>query len=547
MRKCMEELDLLIKAGITCIWIKTYEESEVVKDILEVVRNGYRSYPVYAWSMAEGCRKLGVMPTEKDGELNRQLMQPNAIMETIASSSGRRSVEGMKAIYILKDFQEPLCKGSTQAVIRRHIRDLKENKCPVQNVIICVSPQVELPDDVAKLFRIIDYDLPTIEDVTIYVDMVVRNLNKLVEKEPGKYTAATPEVIEGAINACRGMTKKEILMALAESIVRKQTIDVDFLMANKIQEVKKTGILDYKIPEITLDDIGGNRAIKDWLMEQKELFSPEAREFGLPMPKGYVSVGIPGCAKTALAEAFAGMMHMPLLSLSMAKIMSKHVGESESKIEYAIQVAKNCAPCVLLMDEIEKMVGSAGAGGSSNQVDGGVTNRVFQSLLKFMQDNDNGVYVIMTSNDVSQLPPEFTRAGRVDAHWYFGLPKAAEREDILNIHFSKFNKTLPADVMKLAVDNTEGYTGAELKTVVANCMRKAFIRHKNNPEQAAGFTPDEVLESIDEVIPVSESSKEKIAALEMWCANRARRSDYEESQSAEENEEQPMFGGMFSM
>ena len=546
MRKSMEELDLLIKAGISCIWIKTYEESEVIKDILEVVRNGYKSYPVYSWSMAEGCRKLALQPTEKDGELNRQLMQPNAIMEAIAASSGRRSGEGAKSIYILKDFQEPLCKGSTQAVIRRHIRDLKESKSPVANVIICVSPQVELPSDVSKLFRVLDYDLPEVSDIEGYVRGAAQQLVKMADKD-NSYVPVAEEVITNAVNACRGMTKKEIMMALSESIVRKHTIDVDFLLVNKIQEVKKTGILDYKIPEMTLDDIGGNRAIKDWLMEQKELFAPEAREFGLPMPKGYVSVGIPGCAKTALAEAFAGMMNVPLLSLSMAKIMSKHVGESESKIEYAIQVAKSCAPCVLLMDEIEKMLGSAGAGGSSNQVDGGVTNRVFQSLLKFMNDNDSGVYVIMTSNDVSQLPPEFTRAGRVDAHWYFGLPKAAEREDILNIHFSKFNKTLPADVMKIAVDNTEGYTGAELKTVVANCMRKAFIRHKNNPEQPVGFTQDEVLESIHEVIPVSESSKEKIAALEMWCTNRARRSDYEEEKVEVANEDLPMFGGMFSM
>ena len=548
MRKCMDEVKILIDAGITCIWITSYEEAAVLADIREMVRMHYRTIPLYQWSVSEGCKKLATLPAEKDGPADMNLRQPPAVMEKIANDSGCRAAVGSRNIYVLRDLQE-FFAGQSSTLIRRYIRDIKEypgNK-GCNNVIICISPAVALPDDITKLFRVVSYELPDKEEVLRLTQKYVEKFNKLAQKQPLEYEELGPEKIDSIVDACLGLTKKEIGMSISESIVRHHTIDPTFLLSNKIQEVKKSGILDYKIPEITLDDVGGNQAIKDWLYEQKEMFSQEARDFSLPMPKGYMAVGIPGSAKTMLAEAFAGMMNIPLLSLSMSKIMSKLVGESEQKIEQAIQVAKSCAPCVLLLDEVEKMLGGAGAGGSSNRTDGGVTNRVFQSLLKFMNDNDSGVYVIMTSNDVSALPPEFTRAGRIDAQWYFGLPKVSERKEILRIHFAKFGKDVPDNVIDLAAKETEGYTGAELREVAKNCMRKAFIRFKNSEKATIGFTVSDVESSISEVIPISKSSKEKIMALESWCAERARRSDYEEVETDNAHNDQPLFGGVFSM
>lgn len=545
MRKYMDDVDILIKSGISCIWITSYEEEEVVNDIRELVANNYKTMALHTWSVAEGMKHLATIPGEKNGQPNANTRQPLAALEIIAQTSGLRGTEGSRNIYIMRDLQEFLT-GQSSASIRRYIRDIKEYATTAQNVIICVSPSVELPDDISKLFRIVEYGLPDEEDVTSIVNAAANRLAQLA-KENDSYHEASKADIEDAINACMGMTKKEIAMALSESIVRTKSIDVSFLLTNKIQEVKKSGILDYKIPQVTLDDVGGNGALKDWLYEQKELFGSDARELGLEMPKGYVAVGVPGGAKTMMAEAFAGMMKIPLLSLSMAKIMSKHVGESERKIEYAMQVAKSCAPCVLLLDEVEKLVGGAGAGGSSNRTDGGVTNRVFASLLKFMNDNTSGVYVIMTSNDISSLPPEFTRVGRVDGIWYFGTPTKSDREDILRIHFAHYSKELPDNIMQQVVSETDGYTGAELKEVVKNCMRKAFVRSKTSSNGNVGFTSDDVMASVKEVIPISQSSREKIMALEAWCEGRARRSDYEEAKTVAPENDAPLFTSMFSM
>lgn len=531
----MEEVLNLMRAGIGCIWIKTQEENETVKDIIEIMSTNFTTMPLYSWSNSSGKKKIAMIQGEKSLPVDIKVRDAGILFENMAIESGLRGQVGSKGVYILKDLQHSL----KDPKIRRYIRDMKEGEATSNVIMIVLSQSVEIPSDLMKLFRVVSYDLPTRHEVATYIHAACNRLAAM-EKESKKIQITVPssEVIPKAITACMGMTLQEISMTLSECICKTGTIDVDFLMASKVQEIKKSGILDYKTPSITLEDVGGHNAIKDWLMETKELFSQEARDFGLPTPKGFMAVGIPGCAKTMLAEAFAGMMHIPLLSLSMAKIMNKMVGESEQKIEYALEMAKSCAPCVLLFDEVEKMLG--GATISSNVVDGGVTNRVLQSILKFMNDNDNGVYVVMTSNDVSALPPEFTRAGRIDAQWYFGLPHEAERKEIFRIHFNAFHKVLSDAVMNTAVTSSEGYTGAEIKEVVSCCMRKAFVRSKQDNSTPA-ITSEDIKAAIEEVIPISRSSKEKIMALENYCKDRARKTDYEE-----EKEETSSMDDIFS-
>lgn len=162
---------------------------------------------------------------------------------------------------------------------------------------------------------------------------------------------------------------------------------------------------------------------------------------------------------------------------------------------------------------------------SSNNSDSGITARVFQSILKFMNDNDSGVYVIMTSNDVSQLPPEFTRSGRLDMMWYFGLPHADEREEIFNIHLRKHNKKFNRALMQIAVEESDDFTGAEIEQAVKNIIRQAYLRSLKDGNKE--ITPQDVRIGARFVVPINKSSKERIAALERYCQGRARRTDAE--------------------
>ena len=518
MRESMNEVEMLLRARIGCIWINSFEEEDIINDLKEVMRNQpqqFQGYSLNIWSHTEGVTKIPLSEYEEATPPNPKLRELPALFSVISGSE--KGDGGSSNLWILRDFHTMI----TDAKAQRYIRDLKEYPSNHYNPLIVIAPAVNLPSDVARLFRVVDYELPKEDLIKSMVQASNLQLSGLESNNPEKgYHAVSTDVLKEAVRACTGLTKKEIEMNLKESIIKYKTLDTEFLSQSKIQIVKKTGVLDYKIPHTKLADIGGNQAIKEWLAESHDAFSEEARAFGVDKPKGAMLVGIPGSGKTAIAEAFAAEEHLPLLELSMSKIMDKLVGQSERKIDQALQVVKACAPCVFLLDEVEKMLGAAGAGGSSNQSDGGVTNRVFQSILKFMNDNDSGVYVLMTSNDVSQLPPEFTRPGRVDAIWYFGLPTAEERRSIFKIHFGLKNKNVGDIVLNEAVKDSKGYTGAEIQQVVKNAVSKAYRHFKEDGND--NITKDDIRIAAEEVIPVSVSSREKIAALDNYCRSRFR-------------------------
>lgn len=243
------------------------------------------------------------------------------------------------------------------------------------------------------------------------------------------------------------------------------------------------------------------------------------------------------------AEAFAGTLGVPLLILNLAKVMSRFVGDSEQKIERALSIAKATAPCILLLDECEKNLGAATI--SSNQTDSGITARIFQSILRFMQDNNSGVYVMLTCNDASQLPPEFTRAGRLDSQWFFSLPSEEDREEIFKIHFKRYDRSLSKDVMATAVDATENFTGAEIEEAVKNAMRKSFLRTRKSKTTKKDITVSDIVESIHEVTPVFNSNREKVMALRNWVKGRARFTDGSEEKEMKHNDSfDPLSGGL---
>lgn len=527
MRKIMEDFINYIKVRSQCIWIRTDEEDLTIQDIKNCVMLSDPNITINIWSRTEGLSVLNSSPIkEQQTEPNKSYADISKLFSFIrlqmygGLDDDENEISPQKNIFILRDYDSYLNNPD----MIRYIRDLKEysRKKEAYNPIIILSQSDKIPNKLTRLFKLIEYGLPEQLDICNMISEISNAVINKAEKENrlDEYEFIEDKNYTDIAKSCSGLTLKEVKDTILESYIRFKKIDLDFVTDKKIQSVKKSGVLDYKIPQITLDDVGGNHAIKKWLLEIKELFSIEAKQFGLKRPKGYLSVGVPGAGKTCLAEAFAGTMNTPLLSLNMGKIMSRFVGESEQKIIQALNVAKASAPCVLLIDEVEKALGGIN---SSNQVDGGVTARVFMEILKFLNDNDYGIYIIMTSNDVSQLPPELTRSGRLDAQWYFGFPKEDERKEIFKIHFNKYNKTIDNKILDSIINETNNFTGAEIEQTVKHSMRKAFIRYKKDKDE--NIKEEDILSAIKEVIPVYKSSKESILALQAYCLGRARNTD----------------------
>lgn len=354
MRETMNELHDLLRAKIDCIWIQSFEEKEVLHDIKQILNGDahFSNMQLLLWSHTEGVTPLAKNEFMKDGQPDLKLREFPALFSKMRTEQNTEA--GKQNLWVLRDFHQVIGDNKCQ----RYIRDLKEYRSRNYNPIVVISPALDIPSDIAHLFRVINYGLPEEKEIHFIVDKFNKKLAKASQKNPDKgikpLKADELRVVE---RVCSGLTVKEMDMALRECSNKYRTLNPEFLAKNKIETVKKTGVLDYKIPHMTLDDIGGNQAIKDWLYESVNAFDEKATEFGLDKPKGAMLVGIPGCGKTAIAEAFAGMTHMPLLSLSMSKILDRMVGQSERKIEHALQVVRACAPCILLVDECEKLLG----------------------------------------------------------------------------------------------------------------------------------------------------------------------------------------------
>lgn len=521
MRECMTDLINSIKSRKSCIWIKTQEESLTIKDIRQISMINLPKANIVIWSQTEGATIYNSVDNSSSGKSIKKLASIDNLFSFIklntygGTDNNDKVVKPEPNIFILRDYNNLF--NDPKSI--RFIRDLKEyhKQKEAYNPIIILSQIDNIPTQLTRLFKLIDYGLPNRNEILSCMNETINNIKAVSLKQNKQCKIPTQKELNDLVNSCLGLTIQEIQETVIESFIKFKEANLDFITQKKIESIQKSGVLDYKIPNTTLEDIGGNEVIKQWLLEMKELFSDEAKEFGLKKPKGYLSVGVPGAGKTCLAEAFAGTMHMPLLSLSMGRIMSRFVGESERKIMQALDVAKASAPCVLLIDEVEKALGGIN---SSNNTDGGVTARVFMEILKFLNDNDYGVYIIMTSNDVSQLPPELTRQGRLDAKWFFDFPKENERKEIFKIHFSKYNKEINSDLLDLAVSKTNNFTGAEIQEIVKNTIRKSFIRFKkdNNDE----LKEEDITSAINEIIPISKTSKESILALKSYCSNRFR-------------------------
>lgn len=147
--------------------------------------------------------------------------------------------------------------------------------------------------------------------------------------------------------------------------------------------------------------------LKAWLRQREKAFTQDARDYGLPAPKGLVLIGIPGTGKSLTAKMAASLGHLPLIRMDVGALFGGLVGQSEENTRRALALVETIALCLLWIDGMEKAFAQGG-------LDGGNSQRVFGHILSWMQGKKKPVYVIGTANDITRLPPEFLGKGRSD-------------------------------------------------------------------------------------------------------------------------------------
>jgi len=494
----MREIDVLIRARYSLLYVVSWEERRVLAALQEIVMGQDKQF--YTWSETTGLRS--VTKQIAPGAAEARSRDPLAVLDSVRAN-------GEAAVYVLKDFHVFLSPSypHASAVIRK-LRDLADSLHVAYTTLILLSPMLQLPEELQKDITVIDYALPGLRDL----EGLLNRAADSVRGQEGIDVELTGEQKERLLKAALGLTLTEAENVFARCLVEKGCFDVDLIIAEKQQLIRKSGVLEYFESSDQFEDIGGMEILKAWLRNRALAFTEKAQRFGLPAPRGMLLLGVQGCGKSLTAKAVAHLWRLPLLRLDVGRIFAGLVGSSEENIRRAIQMAETVSPCVLWLDEIEK--GLAGVQ-SSGLADAGVTARVFATLNTWMQEKIKPVFVVATANDISQLPPELLRKGRFDEIFFVDLPAESERREIFAIHIGKRKRDPTAfdlDSLAAAVD---GFSGAEIEQVVISGLLAAF-------EQDRDVTTDDLLTAIKQTVPLSVTMREEIDYVRRWAKGRAR-------------------------
>ncbi len=324
--------------------------------------------------------------------------------------------------------------------------------------------------------------------------------------------------IREAAAMLNGVTRIEAENVMAALIANKciRKSDMDEIRYAKDRLFSDISGLEKIEVDDSVKDVGGLEGLRKWLNEKKELLTPEKKDIlrakGLQPPRGILLVGVPGCGKSLSAKSISALWKLPLYRLDFATVQGSYVGQSEQQLKDALTTAEHVSPCVLWIDEIEK--GLSGAIGGAN--DGGVSTRMVGQFLFWMQECKKQVFVVATANDVSLLPSELLRRGRFDELFFVDLPTASERYEILSLYMRKYlGVDFSGELADRIVMISDGFTGADLESTVRDLAYRTIA----NPNFV--LNEENIITAFNNVVPLSQTSPEKIEAIREWGKERA--------------------------
>ena len=500
------QLSRLFRARFPYIYITTWEEERAINLIKKMAVSEKLikiSRDVFIWTQTKGF--------VLNGQIIEGTTSPDKALDFIKNCN-------KNAIFIMCDFHVYFGVKGRQVdynvvrKIRDNIPELKTSK--FRKNVIFMAPELLIPETMQKEVSIIDLPLPTLTEIKTKLEKMIMQNNQI------DTTKLNDEVKEKLCKAALGLTLQEAENAFALAMVNDGCIDetdLGIILSEKMQVIKKTGILEFINTDIKVSDIGGLENLKNWLNKRNNSWSEAAKKYCLPAPKGVLITGVPGCGKSLTAKAMSAAWQLPLLKLDFGKIFSGIVGSSEENMRKAIKTAEAVAPSILWVDEIEKSLSGMNSNGDS-----GTSSRIFGTFLTWMQEKTAPVFVIATANNISGLPAELLRKGRFDEIFFVDLPTKTERKEIFKLHLTKRLKNeevagkleMNDELYEKLADLTEGFVGAEIEQVVISALYEAFFQ-----KRPLEFSDLET--TIQNVVPLSVTQKEQILALRQWANIRA--------------------------
>jgi len=530
----LDRLKVLINSSTPIVVMETVEEPRAVSLVRQACSD--LNMAVFEWTIADGLVRSGskasaasALPNyaksvpipqgnSEDSRLARAVLssltsdtnaQKSSIYNTTDPVQALANMESMtvEAVFILKDFHRHM----DSPVVVRRLRDVGQKFSANRRTLVLTAPSIEMPPEIAGLVEFLDLPLP---DAARLHEIIRETYTRMAETHTLKLQLDSQGVDAMAANL-RGLTEEEAERAISQTVVGRLSLSADCItdvLDAKKALLKRSEMLEFVDTTDTMASVGGLENLKKWLEQRRGSWDDHAREFGLEPAKGIVIMGVQGCGKSLCARAVAGEWKLPLVKFDTAAIYDKYIGETEKRIQKVFKVAEGLAPCVLWIDELEKVF--AGSGPDSASADAGVSSRLLASFLSWMQERKAPVFVAATCNDMNALPPELIRKGRFDELFFVDLPNQTERKQIFGIQLAR-RKRKPSDYdLDRIAAAAKGFSGAEIESAVQGALYAAFSLKQQ-------LSNENLLTALSSTVPLSVTRAEEIGTLRDWAKDRA--------------------------
>lgn len=461
-----DKLSELVAACFTGIWIESHEHQDAVVEIAALCCD--QEWNLATWDIDQGMVITGADASVDATDPLAAIRALNAMATTDGTS-----------LLIMKNLHRFISSTEIVQALQHQLITGKQNR----TIVVALAPAVSMPAELEKLFVVVEHALPTREQL--------EDIARGIATEDGELPDG--DELQVVLDAASGLSRFEAEGAFSLSLVREGRVTPDAVWELKTQTLRKSGLLTLHRGTDNFDSLGGLSALKAFA--KRALLQPK-RERRDTRPRGVLLLSPPGCGKSQFCKALGNEVGRPVLILDVGSLMGSLVGQSEERTRKALQIVDAMAPCVLMIDEIEKAFAGVG---SSGQTDSGVSARMFGTFLTWLNDHTSDVFVVATSNDVTKLPPEFGRSERFDAVAFCDLPAREQKDRIWDMYLQRFG--LEADQKRPKDDS---WTGAEIRA----CCRLAALLD----------VP--LTQSAQNIVPVAVTAAESVERLRGWASGR---------------------------
>jgi hypothetical protein len=482
----LHDLEITLHSRLPLVVIETREENRLL-ELFARLGEG-RDLRIQTWSVTRGLTRLGAT-----GGPRRDLAEPEAMLRHILA------VRNLPGIFLLLDFHPYL----DDPLHVRLLREIALAHGELGHTVVLVGHRLEIPPELEHHSARFSLHLPGRKELAALVGRIA---SEWAAAHGGK-VRGDRESFQHLVDTLRGLPLVDARCLAHKAIFDDGAITPDDLprvMQAKYELLNRGGALSFEYDTARFAEVGGLANIKRWLEQRKPAFRGAIP--GLDRPRGILIMGVQGGGKSLAARAVAGSWGVPLLRLDFGTLFNKYHGETERNLRLALQSAQAMAPCVLWIDEIEKAI-------SGGDHDGGTSRRLLGNLLTWMADNQSGVFIVATANEIEALPPELVRKGRLDEIFFVDLPRAETRAEIFAIHLRKRGLALNGFDLRALAEASEGFSGAEIEQAVVSALYGAHAQGRQ-PDQAM------IREELRRTRPLSVVMAERLDRLRGWARGR---------------------------